>query len=182
MKNIVMCCDGTNNRFGEENTNVVRVVKITPTGPAQVVFYDPGIGTMPDPRVIGRVAQRASEIVDLAFANRLLTKVSSAYSFLMDEYEDGDRIYMFGFSRGAYTVRVLAAVLNQIGVLAPRHQNLLPYAMQLFAALSGERREGGGPSKTYWELCDEFRQTFSRSIAAREDNRVLVHLWECGTR
>jgi uncharacterized protein (DUF2235 family) len=52
----------------------------------------------------------------LLFGNALLSNIEDAYRFLMDLYEDGDHIYLFGFSRGAYTVRGLAGVLHMFGL------------------------------------------------------------------
>ena len=49
-KNLVICCDGTNNQFGPENTNVVRVIQALVPDPArQRLYYDPGVGTLPEP-------------------------------------------------------------------------------------------------------------------------------------
>ena len=45
-KNIVICCDGTGNEFGQQNSNVVKVYKMLPCNPAQVLYYHPGVGTM----------------------------------------------------------------------------------------------------------------------------------------
>ena len=112
-RNLIFCCDRTGNEFGKTNTNVVRIVRSAATADgSQLVYYDPGIGTFSDSRVLTRAAQRASELVDLAFATGFEAKITGAYTFLMDSWEPGDHVYLFGFSRGAYTVRVVAAFLH----------------------------------------------------------------------
>src|SRR5438270_6716114 len=116
-KNIVICCDGTNNEFGSNNTNVVRLVQVLNRSPKeQIIYYDPGVGTFPEPGFVTRIGKWFSEIMGLAFGVGLTRKIGEAYSFLMDQYEAGDTIFLFGFSRGAYTARALAGVLFQFGL------------------------------------------------------------------
>src|SRR5450755_2926360 len=127
-RNLVICCDGTNNQFGLENTNVVRLVQSLVSDPdRQLVYYDPGIGTLPEPGWVTKVGKKISEIADLAFATGLNHKVEEAYTFLMDYWQPGDHVFLFGFSRGAYTVRVLAALLHALGSLPRGGDNLVPY-------------------------------------------------------
>jgi len=191
-RNIVICCDGTNNQFGPENTNVVRLVQVVEhDAQAQLVYYDPGVGTLPEPGLWNRLAARISILWGLAFGAGLERNVEEAYSFLMDFYEPGDRVFLFGFSRGAYTARVLAGLLHQLGLLPRGSYNLVPYVLRLF---KGIRRmgppapgpaalaNGGGPSKPgvrpargstawYWKLCDDFRWTFARQVPGGGDQR-----------
>jgi len=143
MKNIVICADGTGNTFGAQVSNVSRLVQLIDLDnpEQQVAFYDQGIGT--DPRYINtvkayrdreRVQRRALEILDppfqawwvpsrivrgvgLAIGYGLRRNVRELYTALAQCYEDGDRIYLFGFSRGAFTVRVLAGLLFRCGLL-----------------------------------------------------------------
>jgi uncharacterized protein (DUF2235 family) len=79
-RNIVLCCDGTNNQFGREYTNVVRLVQVLERNPAhQLVYYDPGVGTLPEPGVWSAAGKRISELIALAFATDLERKVAGAY-------------------------------------------------------------------------------------------------------
>ena len=79
-KNVVMCCDGTNNQFGRENTSIIRLVQVLSRDAAkQIVYYDPGVGTLPEPGVLTRIGKRASDWIDLVFATGLTTKVERAY-------------------------------------------------------------------------------------------------------
>src|ERR1700688_4543963 len=107
-KNLVVCCDGTGNKYGDDNSNVVKLYTCLRENAQQLTYYHPGVGTMGDPRHTSRLAEEASRIGGLAFGMGFIDCVSDAYRFLMDHHADGDRIYLFGFSRGAYAVRALA--------------------------------------------------------------------------
>lgn len=166
MRNLVLCCDGTNNQFGQENTNVLRLVQALERDPVkQRIYYDPGVGTLPEPQLLTRVGKKLSEWWGLAFGRGLTANVSEAYSYLMDLWQPGDRVFLFGFSRGAYTVRVLAGLLHCLGLLPRGNQNLLPYVLRLFKAA---RRKN---IAAHWKLCDEFRQTFARRAGLEDDRR-----------
>jgi uncharacterized protein (DUF2235 family) len=169
-RNIIICCDGTNNQFGVCNTNVVRLVEVVARDPArQLCYYDPGVGTLPEQGTITRVGRALSRWMALAFATDINDKVATAYAHLMSVWEPGDRVFLFGFSRGAYTVRVLAAVLHALGLMPNGNTQLLPYAMQLFGALRH------GSSDDYWHVLNSFRRTFAREIPGRDDMRFPVH-------
>jgi uncharacterized protein (DUF2235 family) len=172
-RNLVICCDGTNNQFGPENTSVVRLVQVLDRAPdKQRLYYDPGVGTLPEPGVFSRIGRRISELLDLAFATGLLWKVEEAYTYLMENWEAGDQVFLFGFSRGAYTVRVLAGLLHTLGLLPRGSGNMVPYAVRLY---KGARRAGSpgqaGSNADYWNLCDEFRWTFARPIPGGSPDR-----------
>lgn len=130
MKNIVICSDGTSNEYGRRNSNVVRLYQRLKTGPGQVAFYDPGVGTF---SVLGGVwGRRFGELAGKAFGTGIQRNIVDAYRFLMDCYEDGDRVFLFGFSRGAFTVRALAGMLHDCGLLEKGSYNLIPYASRIY--------------------------------------------------
>ena len=180
-KNLVICCDGTNNQFGRENTNVVRLIQALVRDPArQRLYYDPGVGTLPEPGAWTAIGKKVSTSVGLAFGAGIFWKVQEAYAFLMKEWEPGDTVVVFGFSRGAYTARLLAAVLHSLGLLPRGNENLIPYLLRLF---KGMPQGTSGPSvEEYFRLCDEFRRTFARAVPEEPDNRRFhVHclgLWD----
>jgi len=179
-RRLLVCCDGTNNQFGTRNTNVVRLVQVLAESPSlqQLVFYEPGVGTMPEPDVRTRIGRKVAKLVDFAFATGLPGKVQRAYTYLMDVWEPGDEVFLFGFSRGAYTARVLAGWLHLMGLLPPRSQNLVPYAWRLFAA---SRRGQEGEDDPYWRLCSQFRATFARPIKGSEHRHFPIRflgLWD----
>lgn len=172
-RNIVICCDGTNNEFGLRITNVVRLAKVLEhDSNTQLLYYDPGVGTLEYPGLITRTGKTISKAFGMAFGVGLAQNVEEAYTFLMDFYEPGDKVFLFGFSRGAYTVRVLAGLLHALGLLLPGSHNLVPYVMRLYAA----DREGNQ------EICDRFRQTYARLVpGGGEERRFPVHflgLWD----
>lgn len=150
-KNIVVCCDGTGNEYGDCNTNVLKLYSVLPKNDSQqITFYDPGVGTFNLPAAITGPVRLISRTLGLAFGRGITANIADAYRFLMRTYERGDRVYLFGFSRGAYTVRAVAAMLFKCGLLDQRNDNLLPYALNMF---KHERRPG---------IYAGFRRTFSR--------------------
>ncbi len=74
---------------------------------------------MGDPTAHNKVSKAWSVVMGLAFGAGLLANVGDAYRYLMNVYEDGDNVYLFAFSRGAYTARALAGVLHMFGLLCP---------------------------------------------------------------
>nr|WP_315428165.1 DUF2235 domain-containing protein [uncultured Albidiferax sp.] len=172
-RNLIVCCDGTNNQFGNQNTNVVRLVQsLSRDDDRQLVFYDPGVGTLPLPGFVSRLGQRISEIAGLAFGAGLLDKVACAYRFLMDNYRSGDRVYLFGFSRGAYTARMIAGLLHMYGLLPRNSENLLPYVLRQFAEARHRLSED---EQGFWDLVDEFRRSFARDPGTSTDRRLPIH-------
>jgi uncharacterized protein (DUF2235 family) len=136
MKKLVVCCDGTGNQVSEDISNVLKFYrtlrKTDKTEPAQIVYYDPGIGTLALPDPWTRFRQNAVSALGLATGYGLNDRVLAAYRFLADHYDEGDDIYLFGFSRGAYTVRVLAGLLHKIGLVSPAQQNLAEAALNAY--------------------------------------------------
>ena len=185
-RRLVLCFDGTSNQFGPENTNVVRLVQVLKRDwQQQRLYYDPGVGTLPEPGVFTRLGKRFSELLGLAFGAGLLAKVQEAYAFLMDNWEPGDQVFLFGFSRGAYTARVLAGLLHTLGLMPRGNDNLLPYVVRLYRGTrgAGAQRAGDSNDAAYWKLCDEFRWTFARPVPGdkQDDRRFRVHflgLWD----
>src|SRR5579862_2985098 len=98
-KNIAIFCDGTGDWAGVDSTNVLKIFKYTDFD-SQAVFYDGGIGTLNDPGQLTATGRMVMRGLDLALATGLQERVLSAYSFLVQNYEPGSRIYLFGFSRG----------------------------------------------------------------------------------
>ena len=173
-RNLIICCDGTHNKFGSNNTNVVRLIQVLDRDPnKQRLFYDPGVGTLPEPVSWGRIKKILFDLSDLAFATGLPDKVANAYGYLMDIWQPGDRVFLFGFSRGAYTVRVLAGLLHELGLLPRGGGNLVPYAYRLYKAV---RKESESKENSYWDVCNKFRWAFARPVpGGGEDRRFPIH-------
>jgi uncharacterized protein (DUF2235 family) len=131
-KKIIVCCDGTGNEFGDTNSNVVRIYTALKIDNAQVGYYHPGVGTMGNPAVQGAVFRWFSKVGGLAFGTGFKDNVLDAYRYLMDTYDDGDAVYIFGFSRGAYTARALAGLLDGYGLLCKGNEGHIPYTWRLY--------------------------------------------------
>src|SRR5262249_4327192 len=121
VKNIVVCFDGTwNTADAEYPTNVVKTAQlVVPTdarGVAQVVFYDQGVGSM-------QVAfgNAINNFLGGAFGVGLMDNIESAYRFLAFNYEPDDRIFIFGFSRGAFSARSFGGLVRTCGILRKEH-------------------------------------------------------------
>jgi uncharacterized protein (DUF2235 family) len=185
-RNLVVCFDGTNNEFGREPTNVVRLIEVLDRDRSkrQRLYYDPGIGTLPEPGILTPALKTLTEWFGLAFGLGLSRKVAQAYTYLMDFWETNDRVFLFGFSRGAYTARVLAGLLHQVGLLPRGNYNLIPYALKYFRRITeGHHHQSEKIDASKWKkLCDDFRHTFAREIIPGDDDRRFkVHflgVWE----
>lgn len=106
----MICMDGTGNRGGRtRGTNVWRVFNSVDRGDdRQITYYDDGVGSD---------GFRLLRWMGGAFGIGLSRKIRDAYGFLAATYEEGDKIFMFGFSRGAFTVRSLAGMICRCGLL-----------------------------------------------------------------
>jgi uncharacterized protein (DUF2235 family) len=99
----------------------------------QLLYYDPGVGTMSSATANGPLGRRLSRLGGLAFGTGLRANLAEAYTYLMRHWEPGDSVYVFGFSRGAYTARALVGMLNKPGLMRPGAENLVPYAVAKYA-------------------------------------------------
>jgi Uncharacterized alpha/beta hydrolase domain (DUF2235) len=119
-KNLIVCCDGTWNDPDEQRhhesrpTNVAKLALMLASDfeadgaaqPRQLVHYEKGVGTSARERLIGG-----------GFGYGLSRNIRNGYRFLAEYYDPGDRVYLFGFSRGAYTARSLAGLIHNCGIL-----------------------------------------------------------------
>jgi uncharacterized protein (DUF2235 family) len=168
-RNLVLCLDGTSNRYKRDNTNVVKLfAALDRTRADQRIYYQPGIGTLTPIGVYNWITRSVLRILDLAFAILLKDHVLDAYEFLMNQYQPFDRIYVFGFSRGAYTARVLAGMLHKVGLVPPGNEQLVQFAWQLYkkrAKTASDYARAAG-----------FRQTFNVLQCAQPID--LLGLWD----
>jgi uncharacterized protein (DUF2235 family) len=128
-KNIVICCDGTGNEITGHLSNVLKLFRVAKKDDGQRVYYDPGVGTISQSDAWSRFRSNAKGVFGLVTGWGLDANILDAYRFLMETYEDGDAVYLFGFSRGAYTVRVLAGFLHLVGLMPREQANLAGYAL-----------------------------------------------------
>lgn len=131
-KNIVVCCDGTGNQIEGDLSNVMKLYRMVERDDDQRVFYETGVGTIGNDSAWGRLRQRAASVVGLVTGNGLDQNILDGYRFLCANHRDGDRIMLFGFSRGAYAVRALAGLIHMVGLLHPDQINLTDHALNAY--------------------------------------------------
>jgi uncharacterized protein (DUF2235 family) len=136
MKRIVICCDGTWNRLDAPHpTNVARLAQIVrpedDKGAVQLTWHLDGVGSG---HGTGALAQGFDRLVGGAFGHGLMDRIAEAYRFLVFNYVPGDRIYLFGFSRGAYMARSIGGMIRNCGILERAHAGRLPEALALYRA------------------------------------------------
>ena len=119
MKKLILICDGTGQGLWDDN-NMSMLAAYVKQDSTQHVYYDPGVGT---------IGSKSRRVFDAITGRGLWTNVLEAYTFLMENHEAGDEIYLFGYSRGAATVRILVDVLVRVGLFQKGAHNLLPYLL-----------------------------------------------------
>ncbi|KAF9644019.1 hypothetical protein BDM02DRAFT_3122619 [Thelephora ganbajun] len=158
-RTLVLCFDGTGDSFDQDNSNVVQflamLMKDDPM--KQLVYYQAGIGTYTNNTLKTPIIDGVSKLWDKMFANNLSEHIKEGYTFLMQNYRSGDQICIFGFSRGAFTARALAGMLQKIGLLPPSNSEQLPFA---YAMYEREDREG-------LKLSLQFKRAFSVDVRVK---------------
>jgi uncharacterized protein (DUF2235 family) len=175
-KNIVVCCDGTANEFARDRTNVVKLYYTLVQDPArQCVYYHPGLGTMEPAGALTNFTRKVTKLFGKMIGYGLENDIRDAYAYLMNYFDIGDHVYLFGFSRGAYTVRALASLLHMYGLIPRGNEPLVPYAIRMLTAIN---KLGDKPGKletdAVFDLATEFKKTFSR----RECKPWFVGVWD----
>ncbi|KAA1469715.1 hypothetical protein DENSPDRAFT_638958 [Dentipellis sp. KUC8613] len=155
-RTIVLCFDGTANEYDETNTNVVKFFSLLKKdcNDDQLCYYQAGVGTYFQPGVVSPAFRWAAKILDEAVAWYLPAHVMDGYKFLMQNYLTGDKICLFGFSRGAYTARALAGMLHKVGLLPRDNDSQVPFAYKLYASAKRSNEA----------LAAGFKATFSREV------------------
>ena len=184
-KNIVALCDGTNNKFGAENTNVLKMFSLALKAIGQqVVFYDPGVGTFSSTAALTPLSKWITREMGSMFGYGASRVLGDTYQFLVENYSESDRIYLFGFSRGAYIVRAISALIHACGLLRRDGKHLIPYAIELFkeeAATVSRVRERIQTEHTVGRLelpiCASFAREFSFPVEIH-----FLGLWDTVTR
>ncbi|MBE7384039.1 MAG: DUF2235 domain-containing protein [Leptolyngbya sp. SIO1E4] len=150
MKRLIVCCDGTWQKLDSPYpTNVVKLAQaikpLDKAGIQQVVYYSAGVGT----------GGGLDTLLGGGLGKGIDKNIEDAYLFLCLNYVPGDEIYLFGFSRGAYTVRSLAGLIYNAGLLARSHIRKAPAAYTLY------RSRGNGPHEP---TAVEFRQKYGEHV------------------
>ncbi|KAE9399728.1 WD40 repeat-like protein [Gymnopus androsaceus JB14] len=163
-RNLVVCIDGTSNKFGAKNTNIVELYSRLVKDDRQLTFYNSGIGTYAEPswKSPSYWKQVITNKLDLALALRFEKILLDAYRWLSEMYRPGDRIFLFGFSRGAYQVRALAGMIEKIGLIHKGNGAQIPFAYELYARSTDAQPDTKPKSKDPEYMTWRFKTTFSR--------------------
>lgn len=135
-KRLIVCFDGTwkTPDNGPNPTNVVKIMRAIRTADGdvpQIKFYETGVGT----------GGPLNKFVGGAFGRGLVRNIHDGYRFLANNFVLGDEIYVFGFSRGAYTARSLGGFMGAVGLLKRQEMERLPDAWDLYKTKPHERDE-----------------------------------------
>ncbi len=151
MKRIVICADGTWNKPEEDlkkdfPTNVLKLARaVAPfdgNGVPQQVFYDWGVGSYYNQAVGG------------ATGKGIQKNIMDDYRYIVQNYSPGDELYLFGYSRGAYTVRSLCGLINNCGILKRPDARLIRQAFSIY-------KNAGAASRPEGEKARRFRMDHS---------------------
>lgn len=148
-RNFVIFSDGTGAQggvfFDERRSNIYKLYRATRCGPdstinpaEQLAFYDPGIRTAPSGKL--NWWRKGWNILCQATGLGLTRNIMDCYAYIISNWRPGDGIFLFGFSRGAYTVRCLATVLTKCGVPTQAADGTLFYRDGKTAARFQRRR------------------------------------------
>lgn len=174
MRQLIICCDGTWQKMSSPYpTNVVKITQAL-NAPNQLVFYSEGIGT-------GNCLDR--------FAGGILgwgidKSIQDAYRFLCLNYVPGDRIFLFGFSRGAYTVRSLVGLIRSVGILPRQGIRKIPEAYQVYQSTKLEYVNRDIVTRETVKISDErpvveFRQKMTNLFGKDYQETVEITLLSC---
>jgi len=169
MKRIVIFCDGTWNTPDEQvggklcQTNVVKMANALSSsssdGVTQLLYYDVGIGSEGD---------LFTRVYDGATGTGISENILQAYRFIVKNYEPGDELFFFGFSRGAFTVRSLAGLIRNSGILKYKNMDQESGAYRLYQS----RKPQHQPREVEATL---FRKTF----AVEETTKIkFIGVWD----
>ncbi|KAI6102620.1 hypothetical protein EV401DRAFT_1875847 [Pisolithus croceorrhizus] len=155
-RTLVLLFDGTGDQFDTDNSNIVQLCSmLKKDDPSQqLVYYQAGIGTYTIPQIATPFYAKLSKTIDMMVGNNLDAHVMSGYEFLMQNYEAGDKICLFGFSRGAYTARALAGMIHKVGLLPRDNHQQVPFAYKMY---SKDDQQG-------WEQSTAFKKAFSIDV------------------
>ena len=131
------------------------------------------------------VGQALTQVAGLVAGYGIRDNIEEAYTWLSRQYQPDDQIYVFGFSRGAYTARALTGMVRTVGLLRPGTENLVPYALKLYAQSGRSKTDPHSPpdpaakeaEQQFWRLRADFGVQFGNPAFPNpfEQNREQVH-------
>lgn len=176
-RQLLLMCDGTNSNLtgGKADTNVVKLSELAAAepDPQRLVYYDPGVGNsgeLPGATMWDGARRMVDRINGLAFGRGVYENMAECYLFLMRHYRPGDELFIFGFSRGAFTARSVAGLVNQFGILRPQMESMVPTLLHIYFA---DRSDSG--------KLKDIAQQVSRHFASADTRQVdiqFVGVWD----
>lgn len=176
-KTLVLCFDGTGNKFqGNANdSNIIKVFSMLDReDPNLFAYYQPGIGTYVDRSKLSKTGRMEriqswwAKTKDQAVGSSFDVHIRGGYQFLMRYYAEGDDIYLFGFSRGAYTAKFLAQMIDSVGLLSSGNEELFRFAWKAFSRwesrVDGTTEKERAKKLAMYHHLKSFRETFSRPV------------------
>jgi len=149
-RKLIVCFDGTGNEIEKKESNILRLYKCLDHTTDQMVYYEPGVGTGNSRKLSGGFLGAPRRILGLIAGIGLEANVLHAFEFLCNNYQKGDQLYFFGYSRGAYTARVLAGFINDFGLVAPHETHLVAPVFKAWRKLSkGDPRRKHAPLRVF---------------------------------
>ncbi|TVY84261.1 Uncharacterized protein LSUE1_G000870, partial [Lachnellula suecica] len=174
---IVLCFDGTGNKFhgDSSDSNILKIFRMLDRSSGLGFhYYQPGIGTyvtttsLSTKGTIERFKNWYRKTKDTAVGTNFDQHVVGGYKFLMQYYSPGDDIFMFGFSRGAYTARFLAEMLDWIGLITFGNEEMVQFAWRTFSnwkqLVNSQDPDCQKRQQKAYEFMVSFRETFSRPV------------------
>jgi uncharacterized protein (DUF2235 family) len=171
-RQIVLLLDGTGNTLtgGTADTNVLKTFEILAASEddRQVLYYSGGVGA--DSRVVssgivGRMVGLFRRLPGLAIGDGVVKNISDAYEFLAATFREGDEIYVFGFSRGAFTALCVVDLISQFGLIRSGHTNLIERLLAVYFT-----RETKRTSNSRRRVADQVR----RSLVGQDGRDAFV--------
>jgi len=159
-----VCCDGTWDQPDQARdgvavpTNVAKLALAVETSDrdTQRLFYEPGVGTAPDERLLGGT-----------FGFGLSRNVCDGYRWLAQNFSPGDRLFLFGFSRGAYTARSLAGLIRNCGILCPEHVGQVDQAFAFYRDRTSQSHPSALASRIF------------RNMYSQDDEEIyFIGVWD----
>lgn len=194
-KNIVIFSDGTGQDGGvraeQRMSNIYKLYRACRVAPdtaidprEQVSFYDPGLGTETTATGLTGAVRYVQKLTASVAGRGIATNIADCYEFILNHYQPGDRIFLFGFSRGAYTVRSVANLLMLCGVPAHNDDAPLPRFRKASRDIAEEavftvlEHGAGHPRGKYederFELARRFREKYGSAHESGEEHRSNV--------
>ncbi|KAF7590129.1 hypothetical protein BBP40_003242 [Aspergillus hancockii] len=187
-RRIVLCFDGTGNQFqgNESDTNIMKIYQMLDRhSPNQFHYYQPGIGTYVKGqssssglvRFWPKIKSKIISAVDQAVGSSFQEHVLAGYRFLMRYYTEGDHIYIFGFSRGAYTARFLSEMVHELGLLSRGNEEMVHFAWETFS--NYEQSRGNVPQTEKDQELNDFMKKFKTTFCRLGVGIHFLGLFDC---